>query len=139
MSFVKLYIHAVWTTKHRYPVLDEKGRTTLAKHILYNARRWDIQILNINGTSDHFHALIRMRADISVAQVIQSIKGEASWWANKMQLFERELWWAKGYYARSVDESNIGVVQEYIINQGSTLLYKTEVDGFLEINPIELF
>jgi len=44
-------------------------------------------------------------------------KGESSNWANQVSLFEKQLTWARSYYARSVDENNIHIVKRYINNQ----------------------
>jgi putative transposase len=131
MSVTKLYIHAVWATKERYPLLNQTGRSLLIRHILYHCRAWNIQIISINGTCDHLHALIKMRGHTSVAYVIQIIKGESSWWANEIRVFEKHLQWARGYYARSVDEVSLPIVKNYINNQQVPLPYKNEIDLFL--------
>ncbi len=117
MSDVRLFVHAVWAVKKRYPALVEPGRGQLFKHILQIAREKSIQIEAINGHDDHVHCLIKLASVQSISEVVQHLKGESSWWANKNALFEKRLAWARAYYARSVDEHNIYIVKKYIANQ----------------------
>jgi putative transposase len=63
------------------------------------------------------HTLISLDAEQSIAKVIQLIKGEASYWANKNNLFKHKLNWADEYFAVSVSESMTDKVRDYIKNQ----------------------
>ena len=117
MSDVRLYIHTVWAVKKRYPLLEEPEREKLFKHIMENAQQKEIHIEAIDGHDDHVHCLIKLHSTQSVSQVIRHLKGESSWWANKNTLFEKRLKWARAYYARSVDEHNLYIVNKYIANQ----------------------
>lgn len=88
-------------------------------HIKANAKEKDIYIEVINGYADHVHCLLVLNADMSISKVMQLIKGESSFWANKQKLFDAKLEWADGYYTASVSESDINTVRSYIINQES--------------------
>ena len=48
---------------------------------------------------------------------MQLIKGEASHWANKNNIFKHKLNWADEYFAVSVSESMVDIVRNYIKNQ----------------------
>lgn len=117
MADVRLYVHAVWGVKNRQPTLDETKRKELFDHILENVKEKNIEVLAINGHTDHVHCLLRMKATQCMADMMQLIKGESSNWANKISLFEEQLTWARSYYARSVDEKNLHIVKRYINNQ----------------------
>ncbi len=129
MSDVRMYVHAVWAVKKRYPLLEESKRTELFVHILETAKEKNIQIKAINGHDDHVHCLIKLGSVQSISEVTQHLKGESSCWANEKNLFEKRLTWAKGYYARSVDEHNIYIVKKYIAGQHK---HKNPPDGFRE-------
>lgn len=73
--------------------------------------------MRINGFEDHVHLLLRLHASQRLSAVVQQIKGESDWWANQVSLFDTTLNWASGYYARSVDPDNIGLVIRYIASQ----------------------
>ncbi len=117
MSFVKIWVHAVWGTKNRMPVLSKEVRTNLFQHILENAKEKEIYVDFINGHFDHVHCLIVLNADMSIAKAVQLIKGESAFWANKNKLTATKLEWADKYFAVSVSESLINKVRDYIKNQ----------------------
>lgn len=117
MAFVKIWIHAVWSTKNREPILEKSRRIVFFKHIRQNAQEKEIYIDFINGVEDHIHALFCLNADLSISKTMQLIKGEASFWANKENVFSKKLQWADEYFAVSVSESQINNVREYIKNR----------------------
>lgn len=118
MSFIKVYIHFVWSTKNRYPYLSTADiRKTVWKHILENAKRKGIIIDFINGYEDHCHCLVSLGENQSLRKIIQLIKGESSYWINKELFLEEKFEWQDEYWAASVSESNIEKVRNYIRNQ----------------------
>jgi putative transposase len=114
MSFTKVWIHAVWGTKNREPVLSSKERQLLFNHIKEYARSKEIFILSINGHVDHVHCLFALNSEISLAKTMQLLKGESSHWANGQNLIKPKLFWADEYFAASVSESVLGNVKAYI-------------------------
>ena len=118
MAQVRIWIHAVWGTKRRYPTMsDKRKRIELFKHMKAYAKEKKIYLDFINGEPDHVHCLISMACDQNIAQIMALLKGESSSWANKHKLFEYELDWADGYYAASVSQTHVEVVRNYIKNQ----------------------
>ena len=117
MAYVRIWVHTVWGTKSREPVLEKENRYTLFNHIRENAVTKDIYIDFINGYTDHVHALISLNAEQNIAKVMQLVKGESSYWANKHKVFKHKLEWADEYFAVSVSESMIDTVRNYIKNQ----------------------
>ena len=53
MSFIKVYVHYVWSTKNRESILSADIRFDVFNHIRENARNKNIFIDFINGYSDH--------------------------------------------------------------------------------------
>lgn len=118
MSFVKVYIHFVWSTKNRYPFLSTKElRLKVWQHIRENAKEKGIYIDFIGGHSDHCHCLVSFGLDQTIQKVMQLIKGESSFWINKNGLTPKKFEWQDEYYAVSVSESIIDKVRNYIKNQ----------------------
>ena len=117
MPLIKIWIHAVWTTKYRYPFLTEPFKALVIDHILKNAALKKIEVDSINGYRDHLHCLIELRPSQAIADVIHAIKGESAFWINKEQLTEERFAWQSQYYAASVSESHLAVVRKYIKNQ----------------------
>jgi len=86
MSFIKVYVHYVWSTKNREPLLSADIRFALFNHIRENARKKNIFIDFINGYIDHVHCLISLNDDLSIGKIAQLIKGESSHWINQNKL-----------------------------------------------------
>ena len=135
MSFVKVYIHFVWSTKNRELYLNSKElRVKVWHHIQSNAKEKGIFIDFINGYSDHCHCLISLGIDQTIQKVMQLIKGESSFWINKNQLTPLKFEWQDEYFAVSVSESMVDKVREYIKNQEEHHGKKTfqeEYDDFI--------
>jgi putative transposase len=117
MAKVKIWLHIVWGTKNREPVLEKGLRPKLFQHILENARSKGIYLDFINGEADHVHCLATLNADMPVSKMLNLIKGEASHWANSNKIFRHKLEWADEYFAVSVSESQVEAVRNYIKNQ----------------------
>jgi putative transposase len=117
MSYVKIWLHCVWGTKNRLPLLREEIRKDVHDHIKANSIDKGIYLDSINGHSDHIHCLISLNADQTLAHVVQLMKGESSFWINKNKLTESKFEWAVDYFAVSLSESHLPRVRNYIRTQ----------------------
>ena len=117
MSYLKIWIHLVWTTKNRQPLLTNKIRKSVFKHIRENANKKGIYIDFINGYKEHVHCLISLGSEQNIDKVLMLLKGESSHWINKQKLCRQKFEWQNGYYAVSVSESVLNRVRAYIKNQ----------------------
>ena len=135
MSYVKIWIHAVWTVKNRQSLLMLNARKKLFDHIHKNALEKEILMEIVNGHNNHVHCLFRLKNNQSVDWVMQMIKGESSYWFNKSELSRSKLSWQKEYFAVSVSESQVKKVAEYISKQEEHHKKKTweeEYDEFIK-------
>ena len=135
MPFIKIWIHLVWATKERTPLLTKDIRQQVFAHIRENAKTKNIHLDFVNGYIDHVHCLISLNAEQNIAKLIQLIKGESSFWINKNNLCKEKFEWQDGYFAVSVSESGVNNVREYIKNQEEHHQKKTfqqEYDEFME-------
>lgn len=143
MSFVKVYIHFVWSTKNREPFLETKEiRDKVWFHIKDNAQKKGIFIDFVNGYSQHCHCLVSLGIDQTIQKTIQLIKGESSFWINKEGLTKSKFEWQDEYYAVSVSESMIEKVRNYIKNQElhhSTHSYDDEIDNLIDKHGFQKF
>jgi REP element-mobilizing transposase RayT len=118
MSYIKAYLHFVWSTKNRIPLLkDREIRKTIWHHILENGRSKGIFIDSVNGYHDHCHCLVSLGSNQTIEKIAQMIKGESSFWINKQKWINTKFEWQDEYFATSVSESLISKVREYIFNQ----------------------
>jgi putative transposase len=118
MAQVRIWVHAVWTTKSREPLLANKNkRIDIFKHIKSHAKKKNIYLDFINGVADHVHVLISLACDQTIAQVIAWLKGESSRYINEHKITETYFDWADDYYAVSVSQSNVETVRNYLKKQ----------------------
>jgi putative transposase len=140
MSFVKIWVHLVFSTKNRQPFLKKENRTKMIKHIIENCKEKGIFLQAINGYDDHLHCLISLGKDQSIAKVSQLIKGESSFWLNNQKLLLDKFQWQDDYFAISVSQSQLPTVMNYIKKQEekhSKKSFLDEVDEFVKIYGFE--
>ena len=135
MSWVRVWIHLVFTTKNKEKLLITKSiRKKLFEHIQQNAKKKEIFLDIVNGYEDHVHCLISLSKDLTISKTVQLIKGESSHWFNVNTNAKEKLSWQDDYWAVSVSESHIIKVREYIKNQEEHHKRKTfseEVEEFM--------
>ncbi|TKK68071.1 transposase [Ilyomonas limi] len=117
MSYIKIWIHAVWGTKNRLPLLKEPVLSQVCKHILDNAKEKGIYINTINGYDEHLHILMLLKHDCSISKQMQLLNGESAFWINKNSVTKANFEWADKYFAASVSDDKIDKVRAYICNQ----------------------
>jgi putative transposase len=131
-SYSALWVHLVWSTKNREPIL-----TPLLKHEVYKvinkiANDHEIYLDCINGVEDHVHLMIRLRTDQSIADVVKTIKGKS--WEYFKDIPEKYIQWQDGFAAFTVSPDHITRVRSYIYNQEKHHHDKTLND---ELNAIK--
>jgi len=132
MPYVRIWIHAVWATKQRSPILTDDVRKAIFQHVKENAAAKNIFLDNVNGHVDHIHCLISLGREQSIGEIIKLIKGESSYWINKMGLIKTKFDWQDDYYAVSVCESALKSVRKYIQDQEEHHRKKSFEDEYAE-------
>ncbi|WP_316770577.1 IS200/IS605 family transposase [Pedobacter frigiditerrae] len=117
MSYIRMWVHLVFATKNREPLLHKELRYKVQEHIIENCKEKSIYLQTINGYTEHIHCLISLGKEQNIAKVAQLIKGESSFWINKNRLTAAQFAWQDDYFAVSVGESNHATVTNYIKNQ----------------------
>ena len=134
MSWVRVWIHIVFSTKNREPLLNKDIRKKVFKHIKKNAEEKGIWLDSVNGHTDHAHCLVSLGKEQSISKVAQLIKGESSFWINKNNLCKEKFTWQDDYWAVSVCESNLKNVRAYIHGQEehhAKIPFAEEVEQFI--------
>jgi len=132
MGYVKIWIHLVWTTKNREPILTKEIRRDIFRHIRENAEKKDIYIDYINGHLEHVHCLISLGYGQTIEKILMLLKGESSFWINKNKISGGKFEWQDEYFAVSVSESAVNRVRDYIKNQENHHKKKSFNDEYQE-------
>src|SRR5699024_11104554 len=135
MSWVRLWVHLIFSTKNRMPFLQTKViRFKVFQHIKENAKKKDIWLDCVNGYQDHVHCLLSLGKTQNLSKVAQLIKGESSLWINKNELVKNHFNWQDDFWAVGVSEGHLEVVRNYIHRQEDHHRIKTfteEIDDLM--------
>jgi REP element-mobilizing transposase RayT len=140
MSYLRIWLHCVWTTKDRIPFLREEIREAVISHIRENSKLKGIYIDHINGYHEHLHAIISLGGTQNTSDVMQKIKGESSYWINKNKLTRLKFEWQDDFYAVSFGMPQLDNLREYIRNQvqhHQKVSFQEELDKIIEEYKLE--
>lgn len=139
-SFHKIWIHAIWATKERMPLIHSDVEDQIHRFMTDQLREQGCPVRIINGMPDHIHCLFLLNAQKSIAEVVKQIKGSSSHFINQSNLIADKFSWQTGYAAYSVSESAVEKVFQYIKNQKEhhqKKSFQQEYDDFLKLYGFE--
>lgn len=139
-SYNKIWIHAIWATKNRMPLLTQNVEQRVYQFISEQLREMGCPVRIVNGIPDHVHCLFLLSPQKSIAEVIKQVKGSSSHFINKSNFIPDKFAWQTGYAAYSVSESGVEKVYQYIKNQKThhqKKSFKEEYDEFLKLYGFE--
>ena len=104
-------VHCVFSTKGRGDLIPDPPR--LWQYVGGIARQKQILLLAAGGTANHLHLLFSLPPTMTLAKVVQELKGNTSRWLNERSRFA----WQEGYSAFSVSQSQRKTAVDYIDRQ----------------------
>lgn len=116
-SLAKVYLHVIYSTKNREPLLLDDWRDECFQVIGGAANTVGCPPMIVGGMADHIHILFQLGRTITMADAIGKIKSISSAWVNQSRRSAEPFHWQNGYAAFSVSQSNVRAVREYIRNQ----------------------
>jgi REP element-mobilizing transposase RayT len=118
-SLSQLYVHLIFSTKHREPMLLSPARQDLHAYLAAILNNQDSPALKVGGMSDHVHALFRLSNNIALAKIVEEVKTSSSKWVKTQGRDLANFYWQSGYGAFSVSAAGVEEVVEYIAQQES--------------------
>jgi putative transposase len=131
-SLAKIYIHLIFSTKNREPLLPDEIRPELHKYMAGILRDLQSPSIEINTEPDHAHVLLTLARTLSISQVVQELKSGSSAWLHKHSVAYANFHWQNGYGAFSVSQSGVVETRAYIRNQREHHRGKTFQEEFRE-------
>jgi putative transposase len=116
-TYHALWVHLVWGTKHRLPLIVPTLRYKLYDQLRVIAKEKGYYLDFINGVEDHVHLLMGLHPKFALANVVKDLKGISSTWVRDNHLSEEYFHWQDGYAAISVSPDRVPVVRGYIKKQ----------------------
>ena len=77
-SLSQLYVHLIFSTKHREPMLLSPVREDLHAYLAAVLNNQDSPALKVGGMSDHVHALLRLSKNLALAKIVEEVKTSSS-------------------------------------------------------------
>ena len=140
-SYHQIYIHYIFSTKKRAPMIEPKFEKRLWSYIAGIGAEQGYPVISAGGMADHLHLLVGLSPVVSVSKAIQTIKGSSSKWINDTFFADtRQFKWQEGYSAFSVSPSGLNRTKFYIANQKAhhkTMTFEQEYLKFLKIHNIK--
>jgi len=130
-SLVQIYVHIVYSTKHRKPFLtDEEFRNRTHRYLAGMCKNLNCPALIAGGTQDHVHVLCRLGKTSDIADLIRDLKRDSSKWIKAEQPALEDFYWQQGYGAFSISPSHVEPLKEYIANQEEHHRHETFQEEF---------
>jgi REP element-mobilizing transposase RayT len=130
-SLSKVWLHVVFSTKHRRPFLREPAvRDVMTRYLIGTLRNIKCPSLNTGVVEDHVHILCSLHRTASIAQLVEQVKTSFSSHIKEADPSLRDFHWQNGYAAFSVSPSNVEQVKQYVSQQEAHHLQVTFQDEF---------
>ncbi len=135
-SLAKVYLHLVFGTKDRVPMLSDSVRDSLHRYAATVLQNLGCRVVLINSVGDHMHLLFELSRTVSVSEVVEGVKKSSSKWLKTQPGFA----WQNGYGVFSVSASNLLAVRDYVAKQQEhhrTRSFQGELRALLEKHGVE--
>jgi REP element-mobilizing transposase RayT len=131
-SLVKNYVHIVFSTKYRQPLIYPPYEDELHSYLGGICKSMDCQPIKIGGYTDHVHMLCRLSQKIALMKLLEEVKSHSSKWMKTKDRSLSNFYWQNGYGAFSVNPAEADVVIAYIANQHAHYSKKNFQDEYRE-------
>jgi REP element-mobilizing transposase RayT len=139
-SLSAVYIHLVFSTKDRRPLLRDDIQEPLHAQLGGISKTLQCPPLIVGGVEDHVHMLCRFGRTITQAEWVKELKRVSNLWLQKQGPAFCDFEWQGGYADFSVSASNIEQVKRYIAGQKEhhrRISFQDEMRALLQKHEIE--
>jgi putative transposase len=130
-SLSKVYVHLVFSTKNRIPLIDSVMEARLFDYLGGICKMLDCNPIQIGGHKDHVHILCLLSRKVPQMQLVEEVKKSSSKWIKEIFPEKKDFYWQNGYGIFSVNPTEISTVTTYICNQAEHHQTKTFQQEFL--------
>ena len=115
--FTQLYLHCVWATWDRLPLVTPQLEQPVYACILAKVRELKCDTVAIGGIPDHVHLLARLHTTVAVADLLKEVQGASSHLVTH-EIAKGEFFkWQGAYGAFTVSKDGVARVRDYIEHQ----------------------
>jgi REP element-mobilizing transposase RayT len=113
----RVYLHLVWTTWDRLPLITEEIERDLYRYIETICHEKGCVTLAIGGLPDHVHLFVVLSNTVSIADLVEAVKGGSSHFVHERLRPGAFFKWQGNYGAFSVSPQDKPKVMAYIESQ----------------------
>jgi REP element-mobilizing transposase RayT len=139
-SLSKVYVHLTFSTKNRYPFIDDFIKNELWEYLGGICKGLDCNPVRVGEHKDHVHICCLLSKKITQMKLIEEVKKQSSKWIKTKDSKYAKFYWQDGYGIFSVNPSEVETVVEYIKNQEEhhkKRTFKEELLAFLKKYGVE--
>lgn len=118
-----LKAHLVLTTKYRRKVFTGEMINRLDEILKELLKKWDCEVVDFNGESDHVHLLFRYTPQTELPKFINNVKTVTSRYLRKEysdrinQFYKKDVLWNGSYFIASCGGVTIETLKKYVESQ----------------------
>jgi REP element-mobilizing transposase RayT len=116
-NYLALYVHLVWATLGRQPLVSAEIEGNVHACIAYRCRRMRCIPWAVGGMPDHIHLLVELHPTVSVSSLMQDVKGASSHMINHSLRAGPEFRWQSGFGAFTFRQSEMPSIRDYVLRQ----------------------
>lgn len=132
VEYNNIYIHFVFTTLHRLPLISENHRERIEKHITGIVNNNECQLYAIFANPEHVHFLVSKSPNIDEEKLAAIIETSSEKFINDNKLCIGKFQWQETCSAFSVSKSDVDKVCKYILSQKEHHKRKTFAEKYDE-------
>lgn len=132
-SLVKNYMHIVFSTKYRQPLIQPPVEAELHNYIGGICNNLGCTVIKVGGYTDHIHILCMLSRKIALMKLLEVVKANSSKWIKGKGAGYEDFFWQEGYGGFSVSQSLVDKVSDYITHQQVHHEKKTFQDEYRSI------
>jgi putative transposase len=116
-NFTQLYLHCVWATWDRLPLITPEIQPILYADIVRQCEKLKSTVIAVGGIEDHVHLLVRFSPTLCLSDLMKAVKGSSSHLITHVVNPNEFFKWQGSYGAFSINHSDIDQVAQYIRTQ----------------------
>ena len=118
--YTQLYLHLVWATWDRLPLITAEVERALHACIAEKCRALRCEPLAVGGIEDHVHLLVVFPATIAPTVLVKEVKGTSSHLMTHRLRPDTFFRWQGAYGAFTVNKDGLPTVSTYIARRSTT-------------------
>lgn len=114
---LNLYVHVVWATWDRQPLIYAEFERKLMRYIEAVAIDMRCTVLAINCMPDHVHVVLKFPSTVTISELVKRMKGASSHFANEELVQPSSFKWQGSYGAYTICKKDLPRIIAYVEGQ----------------------